>query len=69
MYSSLDADGRFAHPASFVRPSFVVVHVSALLQITRSGVFANEQGEAELVGARSLGSKYSNLQRQHQMAF
>jgi hypothetical protein len=33
MYSSLDADARFAHPAPFVRPLIGVVHVSALLQI------------------------------------
>jgi hypothetical protein len=34
MYSSLDADARFAHPAPFVEWRPRVVHGSALLQIT-----------------------------------
>jgi hypothetical protein len=35
MYSSLDADARFAHPAPFVEPLPCLVHGAALLQITR----------------------------------
>jgi hypothetical protein len=38
MYSSLDADARFAHPALFVRQPLRAVHVSALLQIASADV-------------------------------